>query len=154
MIIAQVYNNNVVAVHDEGREVILIGRGLGFQKKRGDAVRPEQVEKRFNLAADDSAASIRGILVDVPYEIVLLTSKVTDYLRRTHGITLTDAVEIGLADHLDAAIKRLRIRHRLGQPGADRLLRAIRPGPVRPVRLSGQVLAHFQRNQLGAARIR
>ncbi len=108
VIIAQVYNNNVVAVRDDGREVILIGRGIGFQKKRGDSVEPEQVEKRFHLAADDSAASIRGILVDVPYEIVLLTSKVTDYLRRTHGIILTDAVEIGLADHLDAAIKRLQ----------------------------------------------
>jgi len=108
MIIAKVYNNNVVAVTDDRREVILIGRGIGFQKKRGDSVDPEQIEKRFHLTAEASAAGIRGILVDVPYQIIVLTGNVTDYLQRVHGITLTDAVEIGLADHLDAAIKRLQ----------------------------------------------
>ena len=41
---------------------------------------------------------------------------------------------------------------RLGQPRPDRVLRALRPRPVRPVRVEGQVLADVQRDQLRAAR--
>ncbi len=41
---------------------------------------------------------------------------------------------------------------RMGQPRADRVLRAVRPGPVRPLRQPGEALADVQRDQLGAAR--
>ena len=35
--IDKVYNNNVVQASDEnGKELIVMGRGLGFQKKAGD----------------------------------------------------------------------------------------------------------------------
>ena len=39
MEILRVFNNNVVLARDElGREAILTGRGLGFQRRRGDTV--------------------------------------------------------------------------------------------------------------------
>lgn len=40
-------NNNVVLSEDNGREVILIGKGLGFQSKQGDEINSEIVEKRY-----------------------------------------------------------------------------------------------------------
>ena len=50
----------------------------------------------------------------------------------------------------DAAAPGREVR-RLGQPRADRVLRAVRAGAVRPVRAPGQVLADLQRDQLRAA---
>lgn len=38
MRIERVYNNNVVQVTDKHQEEIIMGRGLGFQKKPGDDV--------------------------------------------------------------------------------------------------------------------
>lgn len=35
MKVMKVFNNNVVLVHDaQGQEVVVMGRGIGFQKKR------------------------------------------------------------------------------------------------------------------------
>jgi len=43
--IEKVYNNNVVQASDEkGKELIVMGRGLGFQKKAGDFLNPDQIE--------------------------------------------------------------------------------------------------------------
>lgn len=39
MIINKVINNNVLSTHDENnREIVLMGKGIGFQKKVGDEV--------------------------------------------------------------------------------------------------------------------
>lgn len=50
MIIEKVYNNNVIQVtDDQGQELIVMGRGLGFQKKAGDAIDTSLIEKVFVL---------------------------------------------------------------------------------------------------------
>lgn len=53
MRIERVYNNNVVQVTDKHQEEIIMGRGLGFQKKPGDDVDLEKIEKRFVLQETD-----------------------------------------------------------------------------------------------------
>ena len=50
MNITKVINNNVVSSRDEqGNEVLVMGKGLGFQKKAGDQLDQEKVEKVFAL---------------------------------------------------------------------------------------------------------
>jgi beta-glucoside operon transcriptional antiterminator len=107
LLLAAVFSNNVVGVIDQGKEVVLIGRGIGFGKRRGDAIDPARIERRYHLADDDASRGVRSLLVDLPYEVVTLTAKIADYLAQQHGIKLSPAVEIGLADHLSAAITRL-----------------------------------------------
>lgn len=44
----KIYNNNIVLVEDEKQlEMILLGRGIAFQKKAGDEIDPGRAEKRF-----------------------------------------------------------------------------------------------------------
>ena len=104
--INRVYNNNLVLATDRGREVILVGRGLGFGRRKGDLIKPGEVHKRFELAGDVRGQGARGILIDLPLDVIELTAKVTDHLDTAHGVRLSDAAEIGLADHLHAAITR------------------------------------------------
>lgn len=47
MRIDKVYNNNLVLAKGEGEEIIVMGRGLGFQKKSGDEIDTSLVEKTF-----------------------------------------------------------------------------------------------------------
>ena len=47
-------NNNVVLARDEiGREAILTGRGLGFQRKRGQDVDASLISRRY-IPADNA----------------------------------------------------------------------------------------------------
>lgn len=109
MRIQRVFNNNSVgALLPDGREAVLVGPGIGFNKRRGDDVDPAQVEKRFVLEPTDSGEGMRAILVSLPYPVVELTARVSARLAERHQIQLTPAVEIGLADHLAAALDRLQ----------------------------------------------
>lgn len=46
MVIDKIINNNIVSAFDEtGLEVVIMGRGIGFQMKRGQEVPVEKVEK-------------------------------------------------------------------------------------------------------------
>lgn len=38
MEIKKIFNNNVLLAENNGHEVVLIGKGLGFQKKVGQAI--------------------------------------------------------------------------------------------------------------------
>lgn len=111
MKISRVFNNNSVgAVLPDGREAVLVGPGVGFNKRRGDEVDPAQVEKRFVLEPTPESQGMRSILVSLPYPVVELTARVAARLAERHDIRLSPAVEIGLADHLAAALDRLSSR--------------------------------------------
>ena len=49
MKIEKVLNNNVIQALDNNVEYIVMGKGLGFQKKVGDLVDKEKIEKTFVL---------------------------------------------------------------------------------------------------------
>lgn len=54
-------NNNVVLARDEiGREAILTGRGLGFQRKRGQDVDTSLISRRYIPA--DNARSVAEVI--------------------------------------------------------------------------------------------
>ena len=50
MKILKVINNNVVSALDEsGEEIVVMGKGVGFEKKPGTPVDEGRIEKRFFL---------------------------------------------------------------------------------------------------------
>jgi transcriptional antiterminator len=50
LLIEKVLNNNVlIAEHPSYGEVVLIGKGLGFNRKHGDFIETDSVEKLFVL---------------------------------------------------------------------------------------------------------
>ncbi|EFW89218.1 BglG family beta-glucoside bgl operon antiterminator [Streptococcus equinus] len=55
MRIDKVYNNNVVLVKgDNNEEIIVMGRGLGFQKKPGDEIDASLIENNICYAGQQS----------------------------------------------------------------------------------------------------
>ena len=104
--IKKVFNNNIVnAVDGNGEDVILVGAGVGFKAARGHAVDEARVEREFHLTGQSRNGTFR-VLLEVPYPILRATTLVSDFLRSTHGVTLTQAAEIGLADHIAQAVSR------------------------------------------------
>ena len=49
MKIEKVINNNVVSALENGREVVVMGRGIGFQLRAGMDIPGELIEKVFRL---------------------------------------------------------------------------------------------------------
>lgn len=108
MRISRTFNNNSVeVVLPDGRSAVLVGPGVGWEKRRGDEVDPAQIEKTFVLDASTAGEGMRSLLVSLPYPVVELTARISERLAEQHNIQMTPAVEIGLADHLAAALDRL-----------------------------------------------
>ncbi|MFT4306708.1 MAG: PRD domain-containing protein [Microbacterium sp.] len=109
MIIRRVLNNSVVdALDDAMREVIVLGKGIGFNSQPGDQIDPAAIEKVFRL--DDSAqgTTFARVAADVPSEILTATDEIVSLARARLSEKLSDAIYPALADHLAYAVQRVR----------------------------------------------
>lgn len=71
MVIDKIINNNIVSAFDEtGLEVVIMGRGIGFQMKRGQKVPVEKVEKIFRIKSQSIAGQLKELLAKMPLEQV------------------------------------------------------------------------------------
>lgn len=108
MELLRVFNNNVVLAADPtGTEVILTGRGLGFQARPGDQVPTEKVARIFVPVDGRDPDHLAQLLAAIPPEHVALVAEAVE----AAGLTMlldNPALIIALADHISFAIKRQR----------------------------------------------
>lgn len=107
MHILRVFNTNVVLARDAGgREVVLTGRGLGYQARPGQEVDETKVLRTFVPEAGSSPESFAAMLATIAPEHVQVVDRVLApvwaELRREPSSTTV----LALADHLSFAIKR------------------------------------------------
>lgn len=116
MEIARVFNNNLVLALDEaGREVILTGRGLGFQARPGQAVNPALVVRRFVPSDGRDPDHLAQLLSGIPPEHIQLVS---DALAEVglDAVGRNPSLVIALADHVSFALRRVAIGMDLEYP--------------------------------------
>lgn len=105
--IVKVINNNVISALDEnGREIIVTGKGIGFQKKAG-AVIDSSVEKKVFTCEDDAFKSqLKRLAETTEYENMQLAEQIIEMAKKDLGKKLNKTIYIALADHLNYAIER------------------------------------------------
>lgn len=70
MKIIKIVNNNIVTSLDEqNREIIVMGRGLGFGRKPGMTIDDGKVEKVFRLNSAGENQKLVDIIQDIPRNI-------------------------------------------------------------------------------------
>ncbi|SDB81350.1 transcriptional antiterminator, BglG family [Raineyella antarctica] len=107
MEILRVFNNNVVLSRNAaGQEVILTGRGLGFQGRPGDPIDESKVARTFMPTDGRDPDNFGALIADIPPEHITLADEALDIARRELSTTLPSHVVVALADHLSFAIKR------------------------------------------------
>ena len=77
MLIEKVLNNNVAAARDKtGREVIVMGRGIAFQRRSGDIIPEKLVEKVFVLENSEIAEKLGKLASQIPLEHILIAEEI------------------------------------------------------------------------------
>jgi beta-glucoside operon transcriptional antiterminator len=106
MKIAKILNNNVVMVQDEqGREQVVMGCGLAFQKRVGDSLNDAQIEKVFALQSDLLVRRLEELLHQIPPEVMTTCDRIIDLATQRLG-KLQESLYITLTDHCYFAIER------------------------------------------------
>lgn len=106
MKIDKVINNNVVSViNEQNKELVIMGTGLGFQKKPGDSVDTEKINKIFSLnqAVSDQ---FKTLLREVDIELMNVVEEIIHRAKTVHKKQLNDIIYVALTDHLNFAIER------------------------------------------------
>ena len=107
MIIKQILNNNVVISSRDDKEIIVVGKGIGFNGKVNEEIDEAKVEKTFVLQNQNNIdGSMMNLLEAIPYEIVKFGIKATDYILRCSHKKISDRILIPLIDHIYSCLQR------------------------------------------------
>lgn len=107
MIVEKVINNNIVSALDEsGKEVVAMGRGLGFGVKPGMKVKEDKVEKIFRIPGQSLADQFKDLLANMPLEHVKVSNDIISYAKNRIKLRLNPSIYVTLTDHINFAIAR------------------------------------------------
>ena len=106
MQITKIVNNNIVISEDKNhKEVVLMGKGLGFQKHKGDEIKLSQIEKTYVMKDHGMTQRFQEMLTDIPIERVKICNKIIQYAKDTLQKNINDNIYVSLTDHINFAIE-------------------------------------------------
>ena len=112
MEVVRVFNNNVVLARDkggaEGTEVIVTGRGVGFQARPGQPIDPARVVRVFVPDDGRDRHSLAAMVAAIPAEHLAVTVGALESVRAELGGEPPVATLVALADHLSFAVRRAK----------------------------------------------
>lgn len=107
MLVRQILNNNLVlSKNSAGQEIIVKGKGVGFQKAKGDQIDESRVEKIFIFEKSNQVKRFQNFISAIPVEFINLTDKIVDYAVMQYNMKLSDSIYIALSDHLEGVCNR------------------------------------------------
>ncbi|MBT9775084.1 PRD domain-containing protein [Clostridium sp. MCC353] len=107
MKIFKILNNNTAVIRDEnGREKVVMGKGICFKKKAGEEISPEVIDKTFSLSAQEAHNKFLVLVQDVPMEHITLGEEIISEAKFRLGKKLNDMIYISLIDHVHTSILR------------------------------------------------
>lgn len=107
MIINKVLNNNVVTIINENdEEAVVMGRGLAFQKKKGDEIDESKIEKIFVLENKSINEKLLTLVNDIPAQYLEVAEDIIKYAENKFNKKLNENIYLTLIDHISFAISR------------------------------------------------
>lgn len=111
------FNNNIVLVEHEGKEMILFSKGIGFNKKKSDII-PQgiSVDKIFVIEDEQNIMNFNRVIEVNNKEFLALCEELILYISNELNEELSENIHIGLIDHLSFAIKRIKSNEVIDNP--------------------------------------
>ena len=109
MKVLKAINNNVVScLDDDGRELVVMGKGLGFRAKPGDRMNPSAAEKIFRMDSPEEVNRLKDLFAQLPPELLELCNRIIDHAKSALGHRLSESIYLTLTDHIAFALSRQR----------------------------------------------
>ncbi|NMC47072.1 MAG: PRD domain-containing protein [Chloroflexi bacterium] len=109
MKVRKVINNNVVSsTDDDHNEVVVMGKGIGFQKREGDLIQDSIIEKIFILNDKNILSKLENLFKDIPEKYLEITDEIIQYAQSQYGLSLREHAYLSLTDHIAIAVERIK----------------------------------------------
>ncbi|KUF22595.1 MULTISPECIES: BglG family transcription antiterminator LicT [Bacillus] len=109
MEIIKVLNTSVVlAKRDDGKEIIVMGKAIGFKNKPGSLIQESDIQKIYVLEDQSTSNDLAELMRETPEEFLIMTDEIISYAKRRLSTHLNEHLYISLTDHLFMATKRFK----------------------------------------------
>ena len=115
--ISKVLNHNaVLAVNaEDGKQYLLMGKGIGFGKKVSERVEPGEDSRIYTLQACEERGNADEIVKMIDPEFLEISNLVLDEAEKVFG-HIDRNILFPLADHLYYAVERIKKHEQISNP--------------------------------------
>lgn len=107
MRIDKILNNNVIiALTEKKEEMVVMGRGIAFQRKVGEEIEIEKIEKTFVPEGQEGLETLAALFKEINPEIIEIATDIIKYAQNALNTKLSNNIYLTLTDHLNYAINR------------------------------------------------
>ncbi|MBU8881382.1 PRD domain-containing protein [Bacillus sp. FJAT-29790] len=115
--VEKVLNNNVLfGSHHSFGEVVLIGKGIGFNQKQGNYIAAESIEKLFILKNEKEQENYIKLLPFVENDLHEVIISSIELIKKRTRSALNEHIHVALTDHLMFAVTRMSKRMEMKNP--------------------------------------
>lgn len=140
-IIRQINNNAALALDGNGKELVVLGRGVGFPKMPYELTDLSRIERTFY----DVNPQYFGMAADLPRPLVLACAEIAERAEIELDCALNPNLPFTLADHLNFAAERLRKGIEISTPLAYDV-RHLYPKETELAKQARELLAQMRRD--------
>ena len=107
--VVKAFNNSVVLGLQDGKERILIARGIGFGCRSGDLIASSTAfEKVFSIDDAETSGRFRQLLGEISDDLFITCENIIHMISRELGEELDEKIHVHLVDHIAFMLKRLQ----------------------------------------------
>ncbi len=112
--VLKILTHNILLGENQGKEYMLIGKGIGFQKKPGMLVNEEQTSNYYIIQDAKKISDYEKVVLNTPEQTLLATEKAILYAEEKLKVKFDESIHLSLLDHINFAIYRLEHQLQVG----------------------------------------
>ncbi len=117
MKIKKVLNNNAaITLNEKGQEVIVTGLGIAFQKKNGDFIDKEKIERVFSSENKEVSNRVVKLADTISVEYFEVSEEIFRYAKNVLCVELNESAIFTMADHISFAFERIKMGIEITNP--------------------------------------
>lgn len=107
-IVKKLNNNVVLSINSEGKEVVVMGKGLAFDKKKGEEIPSSAIQKIFVVEGTTQQLDISHLLLEMDNSELALAKQIITLAEKRLGYQFSDLQCLMFLDHLHYLLQRLQ----------------------------------------------
>lgn len=108
-LITKTINNNIsFSIDENGQEIVIFGKAVGFGKKRGEYISPDQVEKVFQLKDYSQKNPFINYVGNISPEYIDLSIRIIEQFEAEFNHKVNPMMYVCLADHIENAVENAK----------------------------------------------
>lgn len=108
MRVVKILNNNAFISEVNDEEIIVMGKGVAFQKKINDEIMLDENMKIFSNSKSQMNEKMKNVILNIPESYLEITNIIVEMLKKDYNKELHDIIYVSLTEHIHSAVERLK----------------------------------------------